>query len=167
MVQYIFYHRDPRRVQPLVDFLVSTFKQLDFNAELSFDVYKVVSLFRAFYEELGRKFTAWTDEVVELSWKQINGEHDDVHCSAWFSMVVPDVTWQVRVFVSEILTLSQNIKVDSLITSDECLYIHQSSGIRVWQYQLLKSSPRSVIGVLMTSISWRCEAHITKEELLN
>lgn len=75
-------------MQPLVDFLVTAFKQLDFNAELSFDVYKVVSLFCAFYEELGRKFTPWTDEVVEHSWKQINGEHDDVRFSAQALMVV-------------------------------------------------------------------------------
>lgn len=77
-VQYLFYHRDPRRLQPLVDFLVDEFKLLDFNAELSFDVFKVISLFRAFYEELGRKFTPWIDEVVEHAWKQIHGEHEDV-----------------------------------------------------------------------------------------
>ena len=77
MLQYLF-HRDPRRLQPLVDFLVDVFKQLDFNAELSFDVVKAISLFRAFYGELGRKFTPWTDEVVEYAWKQIHGEHEDV-----------------------------------------------------------------------------------------
>ncbi len=77
-MQYLFFHKDPRRLQPIVDFLVDEFKHLDFNAELSFDVLKVISLFRAFYEQLGRKFIPWTDEVVEHVWEQVHGEHEDV-----------------------------------------------------------------------------------------
>lgn len=76
--QYMFYHKDPRRVQPLVDFLVEAFTNLDFNAELSFDAVKITTLFRAFYVGLGRKFTAWTDQMVERSWTEIHSEHEDV-----------------------------------------------------------------------------------------
>lgn len=78
VVKYTFFHKDPRRVQPLVDFIVDAFKNLDFNTELSFDAVKVIALFRTFWEELGRKFDAWTDETVERSWSEIHGEHDDV-----------------------------------------------------------------------------------------
>lgn len=83
----MFYHKDPRRVQPLVDFLVDAFNDLDFNSELSFDVIKVTSLFRAFFEELGPKFYAWTDGIVKRSWAEIHGEHDDVRPFHlyWFS----------------------------------------------------------------------------------
>ncbi|EFI28576.1 membrane protein [Coprinopsis cinerea okayama7 len=92
-LEYIFYRKDPRRVQPLVDYLVSSFRTMDYNPEMSFDVVKVISLWRAFYEELGRKFVPWTDETVERSWTQISNEHDDV-----------------RAFIGEILAFSQNIK---------------------------------------------------------
>ncbi|KAF9056646.1 hypothetical protein BJ165DRAFT_1522537 [Panaeolus papilionaceus] len=91
-LEYIFYHKDPRRVQPLVDYLVKAFSHLDFNAELSFDVVKVIALFRAFFEEMGRKFVPWTNDMVERSWKEVCSEHDDV-----------------RAFIGEILAFSQNV----------------------------------------------------------
>jgi len=45
---------------------------------MAFDAVKVVRLYRAFYEELGRKFMVWADEAVEQSWAEISSEHDDV-----------------------------------------------------------------------------------------
>jgi hypothetical protein len=45
---------------------------------MSFDVVKVLSLFRVFYEELGRKFWAWADDALERSWAEVSSEHDDV-----------------------------------------------------------------------------------------
>ncbi|KAF9472467.1 hypothetical protein BDN70DRAFT_886944 [Pholiota conissans] len=92
-LEYMFYHKDPRRLQPLVDFLLDAFTNLDFNAELSFDAVKVIALYRAFFEELGRKFMPWVDATVDRSWVEIHSEHDDV-----------------RAFISEILAFSQNIK---------------------------------------------------------
>ncbi|KAF5355656.1 hypothetical protein D9756_004216 [Leucocoprinus leucothites] len=77
-VEYMFYHRDPRRIQPLVDYIVGAFRSLDYNAEMAFDAVKVATLYRAFYEELGRKFMPWTDEAVDRSWAEISSEHDDV-----------------------------------------------------------------------------------------
>lgn len=74
----MFYHRDPRRIQPLVDCIVTAFRSLDYNAEMAFDAVKTATIYRAFYEELGRKFMAWTDETVERSWAEISSEHDDV-----------------------------------------------------------------------------------------
>ncbi|KAJ3576138.1 hypothetical protein NP233_g640 [Leucocoprinus birnbaumii] len=92
-VEYMFYHRDPRRIQPLVDCIVNAFRSLDYNAEMAFDAVKVATLYRAFYEELGRKFMAWTDETVERSWAEISSEHDDV-----------------RAYIGDILVFSENIK---------------------------------------------------------
>lgn len=115
VVKYTFFHKDPRRVQPLVDFIVDAFKNLDFNAELSFDAVKILALFRTFWEELGRKFDAWTDETVERSWFEIHGEHEDVGFFAGSLITDVDCFCQVRAFIAEILAFSQNIKV-SLIT---------------------------------------------------
>ncbi|KAG5352050.1 hypothetical protein C0989_004042 [Termitomyces sp. Mn162] len=75
--EHIFYHTDPRRVQPLVEFIINEFKNIDYNAEMTFDGIKVLSLFRAFYEELGRKFDAWTEDTLARTWAEINSEHDD------------------------------------------------------------------------------------------
>ncbi|KAF5337122.1 hypothetical protein D9611_003196 [Ephemerocybe angulata] len=91
--QYIFYHKDPRRVQPLVDFIWNSFKGMDYNPEMSFDAVKVITLFRCLYEELGRKFFSWTDETVKRAWGEIHNEHD-----------------HVRAFIGEILAFSQNVK---------------------------------------------------------
>jgi len=78
VVKYMFFHKDPRRVQPLVDFLVDAFNNLDFNAELSFDAVKIITLFKTFWEELGRKFDAWTNKTVERAWSELHGEHEEV-----------------------------------------------------------------------------------------
>lgn len=74
----MFHNVDPRRVQPLVDFVLGAFNNLDFNGESSFDALKVLSLLRAVYEELNWKFSAWIDDVLDQCWPQIHSEHDDV-----------------------------------------------------------------------------------------
>ncbi|KAF8898398.1 hypothetical protein BD779DRAFT_1607219 [Infundibulicybe gibba] len=92
-VEYIFYKKDPRRVQPLVDYLMEEFHTMDYNGEMSFDAVKILSLFRAFYEELGWKFSAWADDAVERCWNEINSEHDDV-----------------RAYIGEIFAFTESIK---------------------------------------------------------
>jgi proteasome activator subunit 4 len=74
----MFYNEDPRRLQPLVDFIMNEFHSMDFNGESSFDAVKVLSLFQSFYEGLNWKFSAWIDEVLDRCWSQIHSEHDDV-----------------------------------------------------------------------------------------
>ena len=73
----MFYKRDPRRVQPIVNYLWKEFLSADFNGESSFDAVKILTLFRALYEELGWKFSAWTDEMLLRIWPEIRSEHDD------------------------------------------------------------------------------------------
>ncbi|KAH9487110.1 Proteasome activator complex subunit 4 [Psilocybe cubensis] len=92
-LEYMFYNKDPRRLQPLVDFLYDAFMNLDFNSELSFDAVKVITLYRAFFEELRRKFGPWTDDTVQRCWREIHSEHEDV-----------------RAFISEIFAFSENVK---------------------------------------------------------
>lgn len=71
---------------------------MDYQPELAFDATKILSFFRAFYEELNWKFSgtvsyseasrsicdhfpAWTDGLIERCWPQIYSEHDDVGIS--------------------------------------------------------------------------------------
>ena len=96
-------------MQPLMDFLVDAFTHLDFNAELSFDAIKVITLFSCVFE-LGRKFSPWIDDMVERCWTEIHGEHDDVciKCNNFAYVLICDL--QVRAFVGEILAFSHSIK---------------------------------------------------------
>ncbi|TDL28808.1 ARM repeat-containing protein [Rickenella mellea] len=77
-LEYMFYCRDPRRVQPLVDYLLETFKSTDYNGESSFDAAKTCSFFRAFYEELSWRFYPWVDDMLSRYWMEISSEHDEV-----------------------------------------------------------------------------------------
>ncbi|KAJ8514936.1 hypothetical protein ONZ45_g7571 [Pleurotus djamor] len=92
-LEYMFYKKDPRRVQPLVDFLVSEVKSKDFGGESSFDAIKILSPFRAFYSELNWKFTPWADGIMNHYWREISNDHDDV-----------------RAYVGEMLAFSAKIK---------------------------------------------------------
>ncbi len=109
----MFYKKDPRRVQPIFDYLLESFTTMDYNAELSFDVVKILSLFRTCYEELGWKFSAWMDEVLQRCWKEIYSEHEDV-----------------RTYIAEILCFADKIKVSissAFLISRLILYAVHSS----------------------------------------
>jgi len=77
-LDYIFYHKDPRRFQPVVDHVVTQFFNMDYNSQSSYDSVKVLALFRSFYSEAGWKFTDWSDSVLERFWPEIHSEHEDV-----------------------------------------------------------------------------------------
>lgn len=74
----MFYNEDPRRLQPLMDYIMNEFHSMDFNSESSFDAVKVLWLFSAVFEELNWKFSPWINEVLDRCWPQIHSEHDDV-----------------------------------------------------------------------------------------
>ncbi|KAF8649879.1 hypothetical protein AX16_005641 [Volvariella volvacea WC 439] len=108
-LEYLFYHKDPRRLVHLTDYIIEEFKSLDFSADMSFDVMKVLALIRPFYIESGWKFTAWADEVLERFWCEIDCIHDDVRASiAEYLGIVSNLTWRpqpstptAEVFVKE------------------------------------------------------------------
>ncbi|KAE9410746.1 ARM repeat-containing protein [Gymnopus androsaceus JB14] len=96
-LEYIFYKTDPRRVQPLVDHLSDLFKTVDLNTEMSFDAIKRLSLFRSCYEELGWKYSAWLDGVVDRYWREIHSDHDDVRAYIAELLAFGDkIRWQPR-----------------------------------------------------------------------
>ncbi|KAJ7102239.1 hypothetical protein B0H15DRAFT_813790 [Mycena belliarum] len=93
-LEYVFYNKDPRRLQPLVNHLMKIWTNMDYDPELAFDATKTLTLFKAVFEELNWKFTAWTDKVVERCWAQLDtSEHEEV-----------------RSFISEVLVFSSKIK---------------------------------------------------------
>lgn len=81
-------------MQPLVDYLLKDFFSMDFNPELSFDVVKKLSLFRALYEELGYGFLPWADEVMDRCWFEIHSDHEEV-----------------RAYIAEIMAFTERISV--------------------------------------------------------
>ncbi|EPQ60969.1 hypothetical protein GLOTRDRAFT_135553 [Gloeophyllum trabeum ATCC 11539] len=96
-LEYVFYNKDPRRVQPLVDYLVDEFRLIDYNGESSFDAVKTFCFFRAFYEELNWKFWPWTEDILRQCWPQISSEHDDVRAYiAEYLSFCDRVQWQPR-----------------------------------------------------------------------
>jgi proteasome activator subunit 4 len=95
-VQYVLANKDPRRVQPIVDYLIEEFKSTDYNSESSFDATKSLCFFRAFYEELNWKAWAWMDDALDRIWPELSGEHDDVR---EVTSSCPGATHAVRRFV--------------------------------------------------------------------
>ena len=90
----MFYHRDPRRAQPLVDELVDRFNSVDFNGESTFGISQVLCFYRAFYEELGWRFEPWADDMIARIWPEIGCEHDEV-----------------RSYIGEMLAVAEKAKV--------------------------------------------------------
>jgi len=90
----MFYHRDPRRAQPLVDELVDRFNSVDFNGESTFGISQVLCFYRAFYEELGWRFEPWADDMIARAWPEIGCEHDEV-----------------RSYIGEMLAVAEKAKV--------------------------------------------------------
>ncbi|KAI0768547.1 hypothetical protein BD413DRAFT_614418 [Trametes elegans] len=84
--EHVFYNKDPRRLQPIVDYIMEEFKTVDFNGESTFEIIQVLCFFRAFYEQLGIKFTPWVEDVLERCWSQLKCEHEDV--LAYFSEIL-------------------------------------------------------------------------------
>jgi len=93
-VEYMFGGRDPRRSQPLVDYIVEQGVNADYNGESSIEASRSASFWRAMAEELGWRFGAWVDQYVERHWMELASEHDEV-----------------RAYVADALELSGKIKV--------------------------------------------------------
>ncbi|KAI0359128.1 hypothetical protein OH77DRAFT_1473765 [Trametes cingulata] len=83
--EHVFYNKDPRRLQPIVDRIMEEFRTVDFNGESTFEIIQVLCFFRAFYEQLGLKFTPWVEEVLDRCWAELKCEHEDV--LAYFSEI--------------------------------------------------------------------------------
>ena len=90
----MFFSRDPRRLQPLLDHILESFRTCDFNGELSFPSVKICSFVRAFYEEEGWRSSAWMDDILARYWAELNSEHDEV-----------------RAFIADILEYSGKVNV--------------------------------------------------------
>jgi len=77
-LEYLAWNRDPRRLLPLVTYVMNLFNSMDCNSESAFEVVKVASFHRGIAEEFGWKFTAWTDLSIDRYWKELSSEHEEV-----------------------------------------------------------------------------------------
>lgn len=57
---------------------MEAFNTVDFNGESTFEIIQVLCFFRAFYEQLGVKFSPWVDDVLKRCWAELKCEHEDV-----------------------------------------------------------------------------------------
>ncbi|KAI0828367.1 hypothetical protein BC628DRAFT_1417934 [Trametes gibbosa] len=93
--EHVFYNKDPRRLQPIVDNIMAAFNEVDFNKESTFEIIQVLCFFRAFYEQLGVKFSPWVEDVLQRCWAELKCEHEDV--LAYFSEILAfcgKITWR-------------------------------------------------------------------------
>lgn len=96
-VGYMFHHKDPRRLQPLVEHLVEQFNSMDYNGPSSLESVKVLALFRAFYTELEWKFISWSDSTMDRFWREVHSEHDDVRSHVAEMMAFCNgINWQPK-----------------------------------------------------------------------
>ncbi|KZT40114.1 hypothetical protein SISSUDRAFT_983884 [Sistotremastrum suecicum HHB10207 ss-3] len=91
-LEYIIENKDPRRVQPLIDYLVNQFSEMDCNGESSFNAVRIGCYFRCLSEELLWRFRPWSEIVISKYWPEIACDHDEVR--AWTpkpSLPTPEV----------------------------------------------------------------------------
>ena len=62
---------------------MESLKSVDFNGESTFEIVQVLCFFRAFYEQLGVKFTPWVEDALDRCWAELKCEHEEV--LAYFS----------------------------------------------------------------------------------
>ncbi|KAH7104159.1 hypothetical protein BKA62DRAFT_635182 [Auriculariales sp. MPI-PUGE-AT-0066] len=104
-VEYLFNGRDPRRTQPLVDFVVDQGLTADYNGESSIEASRSASFWRSMAEELGWRFTAWVDQYVERHWQELASEHDEVRAYVADSLELSGkIKWQPRPSVPNVET---------------------------------------------------------------
>ncbi|KAI1797633.1 hypothetical protein LXA43DRAFT_1126323 [Ganoderma leucocontextum] len=117
--EHVFYNKDPRRLQPLVDLIMDEFGTVDFNGESTFEIIQVLCFFRAFYEQLSAKFTPWVEDALDRCWAELKCEHEDV--LAYFSEILAftgKIMWRPNpslmtpeTFVRECRTLSESADI--------------------------------------------------------
>ncbi|EJU01100.1 hypothetical protein DACRYDRAFT_22883 [Dacryopinax primogenitus] len=93
-------NRDPRRQQPLVDYIVANGLEVDFNDQSSFEVVKKESFVRAIDADLGWRFSAWADNFFDRYWEEVGSQHEEVrtYISEAFTLYVK-LKWRPRVSV--------------------------------------------------------------------
>ncbi|KAG1755021.1 uncharacterized protein EDB91DRAFT_1096855 [Suillus paluster] len=145
-VEYMFYHKDPRRLQPLVEHIVEQFNSMDYNGPSSLESIKVLALFRAFYTELEWKFTPWSDSTLERFWREVHSEHDDVRSHVAELMAFCNgIKWQpkpssldVESFVRECRELTDDVDIMGISgTYHTSRVLELVENFKIWREQRL------------------------------
>ncbi|KZT61305.1 hypothetical protein CALCODRAFT_514830 [Calocera cornea HHB12733] len=90
-------NRDPRRLQPLIDYIIANGLEVDFNNQSSFEVVKKESFVRAIDADLGWRFSAWAGDFFERYWEEVGSQHEEVrtYISEAFTLYVK-LKWRPR-----------------------------------------------------------------------
>lgn len=145
-VEYMFHHKDPRRLQPLVEHIVEQFETMDYNGPSSLESVKILALFRGFYTELEWKFSSWSDSTMERFWREVHSEHDDVRSHVAEMMAFCNsIKWQpkptsldVETFVRECREVTDDVDIMGICgTYHTSRVLELVDNFKVWREQRL------------------------------
>ncbi|CED83025.1 Uncharacterized conserved protein [Phaffia rhodozyma] len=63
--EFNFFKRDPRRVQPMIDFVIQKAKSLDYSAGFAFEITKSLNFINCLMRCLSWRFDAWSGEFID------------------------------------------------------------------------------------------------------
>ncbi|KLO18849.1 hypothetical protein SCHPADRAFT_819201 [Schizopora paradoxa] len=72
---YIFKDRDPRRIQPLLNYVVEMFEACDFNSQFPFHVEVPATFIIATMTAIGWRSEPWLEKIVNQYWLGLKAEH--------------------------------------------------------------------------------------------
>lgn len=93
--EHTLFQRDPRRVQPVVDFLLEVGRTADYATGSVFEVKKAATMTAAVIRTLGWRFEPWADEFIDISFgPAISSDFVDVrNLIASNIMTLDNVRW--------------------------------------------------------------------------
>lgn len=126
-LEYTLGNRDPRRSQPIIDFIVSENRTMEYNQELSFDAVRICCFTQAMAEALGWRFQPWIQPVLQRHWQELASDHDEVRAYIAEALQLFDkILWKpkpsvptVEVFVRECRTLPEEVDIMSIRTASQ------------------------------------------------
>jgi proteasome activator subunit 4 len=68
--EHVLFQRDPRRVQPLVDYLLEVGRSVDYANGSAFELKKAVSMTSSLVRCFGWRFEPWADEFIDICFNQ-------------------------------------------------------------------------------------------------
>ena len=68
--EHVFFQRDPRRLQPLADYLLEVGRSVDYANGSAFEIKKATSMVSSLIRCLGWRFEPWADEFIDISFNQ-------------------------------------------------------------------------------------------------
>ncbi|PVF98837.1 hypothetical protein CPB86DRAFT_757643 [Serendipita vermifera] len=121
-LEYLLGNRDPRRSQPIVDYIINESRLMEYNQELSFEAVRICCFTQAMAESLGWRFQPWIEPILERHWQELASDHDEVRAYIADALELFDkIMWQPKptvptteAFVRECHTLYESQDIMSI-----------------------------------------------------